>query len=146
MRVKRWVSLVLCGFIAGVFFFLFKAVTAAFFAEKLLSVLQTVPAYPRHGGEFFFVIDVLMGVWAIWLYSAISPHYGSRPGTAAIAGLAWWTIKSLQSANWIGLGFVPTEVALDALAPLAISLVSAMGAAMAGAFLYDRLESRLTSA
>ena len=146
MRGKRWVSRVLCGFVAGVLFFLFNAVTASLFAEKLLSVLQTVPAYPRQGGEFFFVVDVLMGVWAMWLYSAISPRYGSRPSTAAIAGLAWWTIKSLQSANWIGLGFVPPEVGLDALAPLALSLLSAMGAAMAGAFLYDRLDSRLISA
>jgi hypothetical protein len=57
-------------------------------------------------GEFFFAVDIVRGISAMWLYSAIAPRYGTSPTTAAIAAVAWWTIKSLQSAKWAGLAFV----------------------------------------
>src|SRR6058998_2509681 len=53
--------------------------------------------------------------------SAIAPKYGAGPTTAAIGGLAWWAIKSLQSAKWVGLGFVPQGVVL---VPLATTLIA----------------------
>jgi hypothetical protein len=45
-----------------------------------------------------------MGVWAVWLYSAIVPKYGAKLTTVAMAGAAWWILKTLQSAKWAGLG------------------------------------------
>ena len=80
-----------------------------------------------------------MGIWAIWLYSAIVPRYGARPTTAAIAGVAWWTIKSLQSAKWAGLGFVPPGVVV-LIALAAMSLIAAVVASVVGAWLYDRVD------
>jgi hypothetical protein len=75
-----------------------------------------------------------MGIWAMWLYSAIAPRYGARPTTALIAGVAWWTIKSLQSAKWAGLGFVAPGVVLI---PLATTLVAVVVATVVGAWLCD---------
>ena len=80
-----------------------------------------------------------MGIWAMWLYSAIAPRYGARPATAALVGVAWWTIKSLQSAKWAGLGFAPPGVVV-LIALAATSLVAAVVASMAGAWLYDRVD------
>jgi hypothetical protein len=77
------------------------------------------------GGAFLLAVDLMMGIWAMWLYSAIAPRYGAGPKTAAIAGVAWWTIKSLQSAKWAGLGFVPPGVVL---VPLGTSLISRLSA------------------
>ena len=53
-------------------------------------------------------------------------------------GVAWWKIKSLQSAKWAALGFVqPTGVLIGlALA----SLVAAVVASMVGAGLYDKVD------
>lgn len=84
-----------------------------------------------------FAVDVVMGMWVVWFYSAIAPRYGARPTTVAIAGIAWWIIKTLQSAKWAGLGFVPLSVNLIPLA--ATSLVATVLAAVAGAWLYDNV-------
>ena len=141
MRGTNWIRLVLCGFMAGVVQFL---VTAVFlylfpFAPDFVASVQRSAPYSRWGGEFFFGVDIVMGIWAIWLYSAIAPRYGARPTTAAIVGVAWWTIKGLQSAKWAGLGFVPPGVVL-LIALAAMSLVAAVVAAVVGAWLYDRVD------
>ena len=79
-----------------------------------------------------------MGIWAVWLYSAIAPRYGAKPTTAAFVGVAWWTMKSLQSAKWAGLGFVQLNEVLIGLA--LASLVAAVVASMVGAGLYDKVD------
>jgi hypothetical protein len=74
---------------------------------------------------------------AVWLYAALAPRYGARPTTAVIAGVAWWTMKTLQSAKWAGLGFVEFTKGLIPVG--AMTLVSAVLASMAGAWLYNRV-------
>ncbi len=139
MRGANWIRLVLCGFVAGVVSYLVSAVFLFFFAPDFVASVQRSPPYSPWGGEFFFGVDIVMGIWAIWLYSAIAPRYGARPTTAAIAGVAWWTIKSLQSAKWAGLGFVPPGVVV-LIALAAMSLVVAVVASVVGAWLYDRVD------
>jgi hypothetical protein len=78
-----------------------------------------------------------MGIWAMWLYAAIAPRYGAGPKTAAITGVAWWTIKTLQSAKWAGLGLIPRKAALM---PLATTMVAVLAASVLGAWLYDRTD------
>ena len=137
MRGTNWFRVVLCGFVAGVVWYLLSALSLALFAQDFLVLVQNGGPYPRSGGVFFFVIDLMMGIWAVWLYSAIAPRYGARPRTAAIAGVAWWLIKSLQSAKWVGLGLLPQGVALI---PLATTLVAVLVASALGAWLYDRVD------
>jgi len=106
MKGTNWVRLALSGFVAGVIWHLLSvAFLAAFASDFVASVQQSAPR-PAQGGAFFFAIDVGMGIWAVWLYSAIAPRYGSNLTTVAIAGIAWWILKTLQSAKWAGLGFV----------------------------------------
>lgn len=93
--------------------------------------------YPRWAGALFFAIDLMMGIWAVWLYSAIAPRYGAGPRTACIAGVAWWIIKSLQSAKWVGIGLIPRRVVLI---PLATTLVVAVVASVLGGWIYDRVD------
>lgn len=82
-----------------------------------------------------FAVDLLMGVWTVWLNSAITLRYGPGLKTAVVAGLAWWIIKTLQSAKWVGLGLVSLDAVL---APLVVSFVSAVISAMIGVWLYER--------
>ena len=139
-RSKRgtdWIRVVLCGVVAGVVWYLLSALSLSLFAQDLVAIVERGGSYPRLGGAFFFVVDLMMGIWAIWLYSAIAPRYGNGPKTAAIVGVAWWTIKSLQSAKWAGLGFLPRGAALI---PLATTLVAVLVASVLGAWLYDRVD------
>ncbi len=137
MPRTNWIRIVLCGTIAGVVWFLLSTTFLALFAQGLVTAVQAGGPYPQMSGGFFFGVDLLMGVWAVWLYSAIEPRYGAGVKTAAIAGVAWWSIKSLQSAKWVGLGFLPAEVVL---VPLATTAIAAIAASLVGAWLYHRVE------
>lgn len=137
MRYTNWIRIVLCGIVAGVVWFLLSALFLSLFAQDFVVYVETGGPYPRWDGVFFFAIDLMMGIWAMWLYSAIAPRYGAKPTTAAIAGVVWWTIKSLQSAKWVGLGFAPQGVVLI---PLATTLVAIVVASVVGAWLYDRVD------
>jgi hypothetical protein len=136
MKRYEWIRLVLCGFVAGVIWNLISAVFMSLVAPSFVASVQRSAPRPPLGGEFFFGVDVAMGIWAVWLYSAIAPRYGARPVTAAIVGVAWWLLKTLQSAKWAGLGFV--ELGADLLPLGALTLVAAMLAASVGAFLYRK--------
>ena len=138
MQGNDWMKIALCGFVAGVTWFLVCVVFLTLLAPDFVSSVQQSARYSDWGGAFSFGVDVAMGIWAVWLYSAIAPRYGARPTTAALVGVAWWTIKSLQSAKWAGLGFVePTGVLIGL--GLA-SLLAAVLASMVGAGLYDKVD------
>lgn len=122
MRGPNWIRLLLCGYAAGVVWYLFSALLLVLFAQDFLGFVKEGGSYPKWGEMAFFGIDLVMGVWVIWLYSAISKRYGERPTTAIIAGVVWWALKSLQSAKWVGIGLVPYRLVLI---PLVATLVAA---------------------
>ena len=137
MKGPQWIRLVLCGLVAGVVWNLLSTVFLAFFAPDFVASVQRSAPHPPLGGQFFFAVDLARGIWAVWLYSAIAPRYGAKATTVAIAGVAWWILKTLQSAKWAGLGFVNLGPALF---PLGVAtLVATVLAAMAGAWLYQRV-------
>jgi hypothetical protein len=137
--VKRanWIRLVLCGLVAGVIWNLISVALLSVLATDFVASLQRSAPHPRLGGEFFFAVDLAMGIWAIWLYSAITPRYGVRPVTVAISGGAWWILKTLQSAKWAGLGFV--ELGPDLLLLGVGTLAASILASAVGAWLYRKV-------
>jgi hypothetical protein len=82
---------------------------------------------------FLFLVNLLEGIWAMWLYSAIRPRYGARSKTAVMTGISWWVISSLIDATWGSFGFVPVQALWPS---MAASLPAIMAAALAGAWLY----------
>jgi hypothetical protein len=138
MKRAIWLRLAVCGLVAGVVWYLLTVVSVSLSAPDLIATVESRAPHPGRGGGFFFAVDMLMGIWAVWLYSALAPRYGARPSTAAIVGFAWWTMKTLQSAKWAGLGFVTFTWGL---VPLGLTtLVAAVLASMAGAWLYSKVE------
>src|ERR1051325_1310008 len=131
----NWSRVLLCGLVAGIVWQLLSAVLLALVGRDFLDAVQSGRLYAPRGGLFFFSVDLAMGIWAMWLYAAIRPRYGAGPKTAAVAGFAWWFIKSLQSAKWVALGFVPTKVVWF---PLAATLLAIVVAELVGAWLYER--------
>ena len=87
MRGTNWIRLVLCGFVAGVVWYLLSAVFLSLFAQDFVASVERGGPHPRWGGVFFFAVDLMMGIWVMWLYSTIAPRYGAGPKTAAIAGV-----------------------------------------------------------
>ena len=137
MRLTRWLRVILCGFAAGLVWYLLSVASVSICAPNLLASVQSRATHAARGGGFFFALDILMGIWAVWLNSALTPRYGARPATAAIAGFAWWTMKTLQSAKWAGLGLV--EIG-GGLLPLGVmTLIAAVLASMSGAWLYSKV-------
>ena len=131
---RNFIRVTLCGLVTGVVWFLLSGVVLLIFGQALMDALQSVQALPRRGGLFFFSIDLLMGIWALWFYTAIRSRYGPGAKTAIITGVGWWCIKSLQSAKWAALGFVRPN---GALALLAATLPATIAAAFVGAWLYE---------
>lgn len=130
---QRVLALLLCGILTGGLFFFVTQITLGLLAKPFLEAIATAPRYAKLPTLSFLIIDLLMGVWVVWLYARLSAN---RRGvaTAMIVGSAWWAMKSLQSGNWVSLGFIPHHVVL---LPLLTSFVSCLTAALVGGRVYD---------
>jgi hypothetical protein len=138
MRHHEWIRLVLCGFVAGVVWHLLSVVSLSALAPDFILSVQRNAPHPARGGAFFFAVDAAMGIWAVWLYSAIAPRYGAGSTTVVTVGVAWWVVKTLQSAKWAGLGFVALGVNLLPLGALTLGATTLAGAV--GAWLYRKAD------
>ena len=47
---------------------------------------------------WFVFLDIVFGVFLVWLYATMRPRFGAGPGTAAKAGLAGWFAGGLMPA------------------------------------------------
>jgi len=129
-----WGRVVVCGLVAGLVWTVLSVTLLSIVGKEFMAA---VPANrPKGGAEVFLLAsNFLAGIWAMWLYAAIRPHFGPGAKTALATGLAWWIIVSLQSAKWVALGFVPTDVVW---APFAATFPSILLATLAGAWCYER--------
>jgi hypothetical protein len=73
-------------------------------------------------------MSLIVGILAIWLYSAIRPRYGAGPKTAAIAGIAFWILSVLLTyISYDAMGMFPTKVlVIDGLTGLVILVVATL--------------------
>jgi len=131
----NWGRVFLCGILTGGVLYLLKLLVAVFALGEtdLMAAVEaagrpTFPALPA-------ILHVAIGIWTIWLYTAIRPRYGPGPKTAAVAGFAMWVIGALVDALWVSLRLIPIPLGA-LLAPLAASLPNAIVAAVVGAWPY----------
>ena len=131
----NWARVIVCGIVAGLVWSVLTSLITTFFSKEFVAAVPGGRlAAPPHGMvAFLLVLNLLMGMWAIWLYAAIRPRYGPGIKTAAIAGFAWWLIAVIDDSTWGSLGFVPLH---PLLVPVATSLPALVIAAVAGAWLY----------
>ncbi len=131
----NWIRVFLCGLVAGFVWTLLSIVLLLLVGGDLMAALRAAQPNVLSRGVhvFMFISNLAAGIWAIWLYAMVRPRFGPGPKTAAIVGLGWWFIVSLQSAKWVALGIVPIKVTL---APLAATLPAILAATLTGAWLY----------
>jgi hypothetical protein len=135
----NWARVILGGLLAGIVINAFEFVLNSVVlpndwaaAMRALGKPETLAAGQIAG---FVLWGFLVGVFAIWLYAELRPHYGARPITALIAGLAVWFLGYLlASVMPLALNLFPGRLMLIG---LAIGLVEAIAGTMAGAWLYQ---------
>ncbi len=100
----NWRRVFTCGSGAGLAWsFLSVPILILFGGEIIEAVPRPLVTVGRIGS---FTLNVVAGIWAVWLYAAIRPRYGAGPKTAAIAGFSWWLIATIATWQWVDLGFI----------------------------------------
>mgnify|MGYP001480116582 CR=1 FL=1 len=106
MAKINWGRVVLGGFVFVVVFnVLWISAWILFLKSQWMSALAAMGrTFPQtlEGLVLWFLLTLVGGIFAIWLYAAIRPHYGAGPKTAAYAGFALWLISGLGPALWFG--------------------------------------------
>jgi hypothetical protein len=131
----NWGRVILCGIIAGLAWTLLSTVNTTFLGSDFVSAVPggRLLAPKLNLVAFLTSINILMGIWVMWIYAAIRPRFGAGPKTAAIAGTSWWIIATLNDSTWGSLGFIAAK-ALYVL--ILASLPALVIATLIGAWFY----------
>ena len=131
----NWGRIVPCGLVAGFVWTLLSSLVTVFVGHDFATAVPGNRLSAPSGGlvTFLFVVNLVEGIWAMWLYAAVRPRYGAGPKTAVMVGFSWWVISSLIDVTWGAFGFVPAGALLG---PIVGSLPAIVVAALAGAWLY----------
>jgi hypothetical protein len=138
MGKTNWSRVFLGGLLAGVVLIVLGFAAWAIYLERLWSPAMEALGHPANmsagGYAFSIIFSLVIGILAVWLYSAIRPRYGAGAKTAVIAGIAFWILSSLIAAISLGsMGlFKASLLVIDSLTGLVISVV----ATLVGAWVY----------
>ncbi len=135
MQRINWARVLLCGLVAGLVWTVLSSVVTVLAGQSFSAAVPGNRLAAPGAGLILFllVVNLVEGVWTMWLYAAIRPRYGAGPRTALISGSSWWVISSLIDATWGSFGFVPARALLG---PMAASLPAILLSALAGAWCY----------
>ncbi len=134
----NWSRVFLGGLLAGVVFIVLGFAAYAMYLKKLYDPALEALGHPlsASAGTYIFsiVFSLVVGILAVWLYSAIRPRYGAGPRTAVCAGLAFWAFISLLPN--ISLGSMDLFPASVLLIDTLTGLVTCVVATLLGAWIY----------
>lgn len=138
MGKTNWFRVFGGGLLAGIVMIILGFASWAMYLEKAWdSALKALGQQaPLSAGIYVWgiVSSLMLGILAVWLYSAIRPRYGAGAKTAVCAGLTFWVFNSLfPNAGFGFMGLFPSSVLVcDSLTSLVIYIV----ATLAGAWIY----------
>jgi hypothetical protein len=133
MAAIDWRRVLTCGSCIGLAWSLMTLPILILFGGDLIDAIpRPLVTVGRLGS---FSLNILSGIWAVWLYAAIALRYGAGFKSAAIAGFSWWLIAGIATWQWVEVGFVPAR---DAALLIGASLPILIVATMVGAWLYRR--------
>ena len=136
----NWKRVFLGGILAGIIILVLSSATTQFLFKVKKPMLEsfghTIPTDFTVGDiAFGIIISLVMGIIAVWLYSAIRPRFGSGPKTALIAGFfIWLTGVVLKSGDSLSaIAYIPMNVFI---VENLIFLIYIVLATLAGAWVY----------
>ena len=134
----NWQRVILGGLLAGLIINAVEFALNGVILQKDWAAAMKAMGRPENltGGQIaaFNVTGFLIGIFAIWLYSAIRPRYGPGPKTAVCAGAAVWTIGYLlPSVAPMVLHILPRRLMATG---ILVGLGEIIVGALAGAWLY----------
>ena len=132
----NWSRVFLCGLVVGLLWGVLGELKFTVLGRDLLTAMRG-----SHGKQIinewtvalWVCMELVLGVWTMWLYSAIRPRYGAGPKTAAVAGVALWVIATWVDVVWASVVGVPYRVLI---APVAADLPIDIVVAIVGAWQY----------
>ena len=133
----NWRRVFMCGSGAGLAWsFLSVPLLVLFGGDIIEAVPRPLVTVGRIGS---FTLNVVAGIWAVWLYAATRPRYGGGPKTAAIAGFSWWLIATIATWQWVDIGFIPSH---NPVGLIISSLAALVAVTMVGAWSYEERTHR----
>jgi hypothetical protein len=135
MSAVNWGRVLVFGLLMGVLWTLLSAAVLSLVGNEFVAAL---PTRTRGVQLFLLAANGAAGVWAMWLYASIRLQYGPGLKSAAIAGVGWWVIQTMQSSKWVALGSVPLSVAW---APAVGTLPAMIVTAAVGGWCYENYRS-----
>jgi len=126
------------GLLAGIVMFILGGASLVMYLGKLYEAALQALGRPLTATAGMYVLAFIMsligGILAVWLYAAIRPRFGAGAKTAIIAGFFIWVIGSLFPSISMGtMGFFPTNLlVIDGISGLVIYIV----ATLLGAWVY----------
>lgn len=110
----NWVRVVLGGLVAGFIinvgeFLLNEPILGRKWAAAMESLRQ--PPMGNQAITLFVVLGFVLGIGAVYLYTAIRPRYGAGPRTAVCAGLlVWFFAYVYNSVGMVAMGLFPKSL------------------------------------
>jgi hypothetical protein len=140
MGKTNWMRVLLGGLVAGIVINVLSVISVELFFKKMVERESAVPNPAlRETPEliiFFIVFYLIIGILAVWLYSAIRPRYGAGIKSALLAGIAFWVLNQLMPVlgyGYIGLLSSPKNVLVIQSIRYLVMLVAGT---LAGAWVY----------
>jgi len=134
MTKLNWSRVLSCGLVAGIVWIILGSIVTAVVGREFAALPNNHLGHPTPGFILFNIgIDLIEGIFIVWLYAVLRPVYGIGVKTAIIAAFAWWLIVTLGDATWCSFGFFPPGTVI----PLMVGTLPALvGATLAGARFY----------
>ena len=132
----NWARVLLGGLLAGLVINVFEFIeNGKVLAREWEAAMKALGhTFAPSAIAVFVLWGFLGGFTAVWLYAAIRPRFGPGPGTAAIAGIAYWYAGYfLPFLGAMSEGLFPMRLLMIT---LCVGLVEVLIATELGAWLY----------
>lgn len=135
INTGRWfISGIIAGIIIAVVDFVLNGM---FLMQQWNDAMAALSLPPASGGAIvsFIIIDLVIGLAALWIYVGIRPRYGANYTTAIYAGLATWLLVILLPHLTIQIsGVLPAGLTWTV---IIVGLVQYVVATVVGAYFYQ---------
>jgi hypothetical protein len=132
---SSWFRTVLCGIVTGGVWTVLSVIVLVLWGEEFLRIVDRRTAASSAGDMWLMFSNIAGAVWALWLYTVLRGRYTPGVRMAALAGVSWWLLATLQSGKWMTMLGVPAATVV-ALVPG--TLLATVAATIAGAWLWER--------